>query len=612
MKKFKDYRKLLIFIKPHSLLFAISVFFMLLTQLIEKIASVGAIIPFITILIAGNKINIPDSIRLPVCLNDHFRQMIVYVNSIDRLSLLGWLVFSIAVAFFFKEIFTILHSYMLSKLSLKVVKDIKGKLYEKILSLSFDFYSENRAGQLVSKITYDAGIVQNSVAEGLRDLIYSSIELIVLIVLTIMLIVAFAIPWTLIIMMLVVMPAIVYPVTRIGKKLRSISTDAQNKMADMNSILYETFSGIRIVKAFDMAAYEGKRFNNVNEDFYKIMLKSVKRLVVISPISEYVAILAGVGVIYFGGKLMIVGELDPGAFTAFVGLLLQMIAPFKRLSKVHGINQQALAASTRIYEILESEPSIQDSSKAKKLSLFKDKIVFSNVSFKYHDHDILKNINLEVKKGAVIAFVGKSGVGKTTLVNLIPRFYDVSKGSLEIDNSNIKDLSVASLRKNIAVVTQETILFNDTVKANICYGSHRAKMQDIEKAATVANAHAFINKLPNKYETVIGDRGLKLSGGEKQRLAMARAILKNPPILILDEATSQLDSESEKLVQDALDHLIEGRTVFIIAHRLSTIKHASKIVVLDKGKIAEVGTHEELMSNVSHYRRLYDLQFIDR
>ena len=611
MRKFKDYSKLLHFIKPHSVLFAISVFFMLLTQLIEKIASVGAIIPFITILIAGNKINIPEGIRLPLVINNSLRQMTDYVNSIDRLSLLGWLVIGIAVAFLFKGIFTILHSYLLSKLSLKVVKDIKNTLYEKLLSLSSDFYSENRTGQLVSKITYDAGVVQNAVAEGLRDLIYSCIELMVLITLTVILIIAFAIPWTLIIMMLVVMPAIVYPITKIGKKLRSISTDAQNKMADMNSILYETFSGIRIVKAFDMAAYEGRRFNKVNEDFYRIMLKSAKRLVSIGPISEYVAILAGVGVIYFGGKLMITGELDPGAFTAFVGLLLQMIAPFKKLSKVHGINQQALAASTRIYEILESEPSIQNIPQAKKLSLFKSEIVFSDVHFKYHDNDVLKDINLKVKKGDVVAIVGKSGVGKTTLVNLIPRFYDVIKGSLEIDGNNIKDLNIASLRKNIAVVTQETILFNDTVKANICYGKQKAKMQDIEKVAKVANAHAFINKLPNKYETIIGDRGVKLSGGEKQRLAMARAILKNPPILILDEATSQLDSESEKLVQEALDHLIEGRTVFIIAHRLSTIKHANKIVVLDKGKIAEVGTHEELMKNARHYKKLYDLQFID-
>jgi subfamily B ATP-binding cassette protein MsbA len=611
MKKFDDYIKLLRFIKRHSALFVVSVFFMFLTQLIEKIASVGAIIPFITILIAGNKITLPQNVNLPIFLDDKIRNIVSRVNSVERLDLLVWLVFGIAIAFLFKEIFNILHSYLINKLSLKVVKDIKEKLYSKLLSLSLDFYSENRAGQLVSKITYDAGVVQNSVAEGLRDLIYSIIELLVLVVLTVILIVTFAIPWTLIILILVIMPAIVYPVTKIGKRLRIISTDAQNKMADMNSVLYETFSGIRIVKAFDMNSYEEDKFNKINNSFYRIMLKSAKRLVSISPISEYVAILAGVAIIYLGGKLMITGQLDPGAFTAFVGLLLQMIPPFKKLSKVHGINQQALAASTRIYEILESKPTIQETPNLKHIKDFTQNIVFSNIWFKYHQEEVLKGISLKVEKGDVVAIVGRSGVGKTTLVNLIPRFYDPFKGSITIDGVDIKSLSLSSLRGNIAIVTQETILFNDTVKNNIAYGNKKATFGEIERAAKIANADKFINKLPNKYDTIIGDRGFKLSGGEKQRLAMARAVLKNPPILILDEATSQLDSQSEQLLQEALDHLIKGRTVFIIAHRLSTIKHANKIVVLDEGKIAEIGSHKELMEEDSFYKKLYNMQFID-
>lgn len=612
MRKFDDYKRLIGFIKPHKWIFISSAVSMFFESVLGKIASVGAIVPFVTILLAGDKIAVPQSTDVGGFLRQGADNIASYLNSLDRLTLLNWLVAGVLILFLLKELFTYLHSYLISDLSLRVVRDIKDKLYNKLLNLSLDFYGERRAGQLVSRITYDAGVVQNAVAEGVRDLIYESIELLVLIITLILIIVIFAIPWTLILIILLVLPLVAYPVNRIGKRLRLISSNAQTKMADINSTLYETFSGVRIVQAFGMEDYEKAKFNRQNQSFYKVMLKSAKRLVAVSPLSEYISILAATLVIFFGGKYVISGKLDPGAFTAFIACLLQMIKPFKRLSKVHGINQQALAAAERIFEILDKEPSIKEPLEAVELKPLSKEIVFDNIHFKYHDDAILKDISLKVKKGEIIAIVGKSGVGKTTLVNLIPRFYDVNRGAILIDGADIREVSLDSLRGQIGIVTQETILFNDTVAANIAYGNPDASRQEIEEAAKIANAHDFIVQLPQKYYTPIGDRGVRLSGGQRQRLAIARAMLKDPPILILDEATSQLDTESEKLVQAAIDKLMKGRTVFVIAHRLSTVKHASRIIVLAEGKIAELGTHEELMAKNSHYKKLYDMQFKDK
>ena len=575
-------------------------------------ATVGGIIPFVDVVLRGKKIQIPEGSNLPKVLYEPILKFINYLNSFSQLELLKWLAISVIVLFLFKEIFTFLHSYLIRKLSLLVVRDIRNKIYNKLLNLSLDFYSHSKAGQLVSRITYDAGMVQNAVAEGLRDLIFESIQLLVLITLLVFIVQLYNIPWWLIFVILIVMPSIIYPVIRIGRKLRAISTAAQEKMANINSILYETFSGIRIVKAFDMSEHENDKFKNQNLSFYKIMLKSVKRLAITSPLTEYISIVAGALIIYLGGREIILRGLAPGGFLAFIVLILSMSKPFNKLSGVHIINQQALAAAERIFKILDKESTIKDKDKAGQIDDFESKITFKDVSFNYNKKDeILKDINLEVKKGEIIAIVGRSGVGKTTLVNLIPRFYDVINGKVAIDGYDIRDITISSLRKQIGIVTQETILFNDTVRANIAYGKIDADLNRVKEAARIANAHDFIEKLPYGYETVIGDRGFKLSGGEKQRLAIARAVLKSPPILILDEATSQLDTENERLVQKALDNLMAGRTVFVIAHRLSTVRHASRIIVLDKGVIAELGTHEELTGKDSLYKKLYNLQFRD-
>jgi subfamily B ATP-binding cassette protein MsbA len=332
-------------------------------------------------------------------------------------------------------------------------------------------------------------------------------------------------------------------------------------------------------------------------------------MILVSPLTEFIGFVCFGAVLWIGGKEVIVNQMSPGAFIAFLFALFSLLRPFKRLSRVHGINQHALAAAERIFEILDTPNEIQNKENATTLAPIKNNILFKDVTFGYGDKTVLSGIHFKVNVGEIVAIVGPSGVGKTTLVNLVPRFHDPVSGSVLIDGIDLRDVTLDSLRGQVGLVTQETILFNDTVSANIAYGRSGTSHADIEKAARIANAHDFISKLPLKYQTMIGDRGMKLSGGERQRLSIARAVLKNPPILILDEATSALDTESEILVQDAIHNLMKGRTVLVIAHRLSTIKDAHRILVLDGGRIAETGNHEELVLKDGIYRRLYDLQF---
>jgi subfamily B ATP-binding cassette protein MsbA len=602
IKEMKEYIRLLKFVKPYVWILIAAIVFMGFSTLVGNVASVGLIIPFVTGIIANKDIEVPVEVAPKIA------NFIGYLNSLDRLQLLYLVVMILVISFALKEIFTVMHAFLINKLSLGVVRDVKNKLYEKLLGLSLSFYSENKAGTLVSRITYDAGVIQNSISEGLNDLILQSVQLGVLFTFLLIITFSFKIPLFLIAIALLVIPVIIYPIVRIGKRLRKISTMAQEKMADINAILFETFSGIRIVKAFSMEKYEVDKFGRQNQSFFKIMLKSVKRIIAVSPLTEFVSVVCASLIVLMGGKAVIEESLDPGAFFAFLACLLQMIRPFNRLSRVHSINQQALAAATRIFNILDTSPAVVETKHAVDIEPFKEEIIFEEVWFRYEDKDVLKGINLRVKRGEVLALVGPSGVGKTTLVNLLPRFYDPTKGKILFDGRDIKKATLKSLRSQIGIVTQETILFNDTVKANIGYGSV-ANQKKIEEAAKIANAHDFIMNLPLGYETVVGDRGFKLSGGEKQRLAIARAILKNPPILILDEATSQLDTRSELMVQKAINNLIRGRTVFVIAHRLSTIRDADRIIVIDEGRIVEEGTHQQLMEKSGLYKRLHEMQF---
>jgi subfamily B ATP-binding cassette protein MsbA len=501
----------------------------------------------------------------------------------------------------------------MTNVSEKVIRDIKNRIYSKLLNQSLDFYNTNPTGILMSRITYDSAVVRDAIGTGVADTFYQPIELMVYFVALIGVKLYFGIPWSIIVIGSVIFPLILFPVRKIGKRLRDISHRSQEKIADITNMLIETISGIKLVKSFNMQSYEKKKFAALNQKFYKLTMQAVSRMKLVSPLTEATGVVCVAVILWVAGGSIVTGKLSAGAFSAFLAAIFSMMKPVKRLTGVYGVNQQALAATERIYAILNAPVSDKEASEPKELETFRDEIRFNHVHFSYRKdtekNKIFSGIDLVVRKGEVVALVGPSGSGKTTLVNLINRFYDPDEGAVLIDGINIKELSLKSLREKIGLVTQETFLFNDTVRANLCYGHEDIDDERLIEAACAANAHEFITDLPYSYDTVVGEKGVRLSGGQRQRLAIARAVYKNPPILILDEATSHLDSESEKLVQDALNNLMSGRTVIAIAHRLSTITHADRIVVMDKGQIVDIGPHSDLIRRNPLYKRLYDIQF---
>jgi len=571
--------------------------------------SIGMIIPLVDNVISGKKIVISQSITLP----GPIQHLIDSANAMAPIVLLNRITVIVIVLWLLKNFFEFCQTYLMNDVAQLVIRDVKNTIYKKLLTLSMDFYYKNPTGKLMSRITYDAAVIRDSISAGLTDLIYQPVQLLIYLGILIAVKIFFAIPWSLIIVSMGLFVLIVYPVVKIGKKLKSISRRSQETMGDITTTLHETISGVRVVKAFSMEDYEAEKFTAQNEAFYRLSMKSTKRMAVVSPITEF----AGVGcvavILWIAGKQIVSGSLSTGAFVTFLASILSLMRPIKRLTNVYSINQQAIAAAERIFETLDTKPTVAQKPDAVSIPNIRDSIKFDNVSFKYDakGKDVLKDISLEVKVGQIAAFVGPSGVGKTSLVNLVPRFYDVSGGKVTIDGIDVRDCTAKSLMEQIGIVTQETILFNDTVAANISYGSRKMDREAVMRAAKIANAHEFIMKMPKGYDTLIGEKGFRLSGGEKQRLAIARAIFKDPPILILDEATSQLDTESEMLVQEAIDRMMKNRTVLVIAHRLSTIKHATTIYVLDEGRIAEKGAHDELLARGALYKKLYDMQFRD-
>jgi len=525
----------------------------------------------------------------------------IFVNK--RLDMLKLLPPAIFLVFIVKGAFMFGSTYLMNHVGQKIVADLRESLYAHLQKLSLGYFDQNQSGVLISRITNDVNLIQGAVSNAITGLLKEVFTIVFLVG------VIFYRDWQLASIAILVFPVAIYPLNKFGRLIRRISRQTQVTMGTITSHLQETISGHRIVKAFATEDYETKRFNANNQELFKLIVKEIRVRAISSPIMESLGGLGIAFIVGWGGYNVIKGYSTPGTFFSFITALLILYDPIRKLNGVNATVQTGLAAATRVFEILDTVPEIQDREGARNMAPFSRSIVFDNVYFGYDGNPVLKGINLEVHAGEVLAVVGSSGGGKTTLVHLIPRFYDVVEGRIEIDGVDIRDVTISSLRSQIGIVSQQTILFNDTVYNNIIYGSADKNEAEVIRAAKQAYAYDFIRQLPKKFDTVIGDQGVRLSGGERQRLSIARALLKDAPILILDEATSSLDSESESEVQEALENLMKSRTTLVIAHRLSTVRNADRIIVLAGGRIAEEGRHDELMTNKGEYFRLYQLQF---
>ena len=495
-------------------------------------------------------------------------------------------------------------SYLMASVGERVIAKIRFDLYSHLQKLSLSFFADLHTAELMSRLMNDV----NRLARFSSQALVMAFRQIVTIVA--LLAVMFVRDWLLTLFAIVAFPMVAVTMRVIGRQLYKINKRAQEKSAEMNILLQEAFTGTKIVKAFGREEHEQKRFDKLNQRLLALAIKDHRTDELSEPLMEALAALAMVLGLWYAGAKVIDGSMTPGTFFSFLAAVLLLYAPVRKLSRLANSFQQVTSSAERIFELFDTPPTIIDKPGAHVLNGFEDRVEFDQVSFKYADGDgpVLKEISFTVKKGEVVAFVGMSGAGKSTLVDLIPRFHDVTEGQIRVDGVDVKDLSVASLRALIGIVTQETFLFNDTIYANIAYGRLEATREEVEQAAQLAQAHHFIASTPNGYSTLVGERGVKLSGGQRQRIAIARAFLKDPPVLILDEATSDLDAESEFLVHQALTNLMKGRTVFVIAHRLSTVRSADRILVVHDGRIAETGRHDELMARDGVYRRLYSYQ----
>jgi len=522
----------------------------------------------------------------------------------DQLAL-TYLPLLILALFAFRGLMNFGQSYFNDYVGLRIINDVRNALNRHFQSLSVSFFYKHPTGTLIARVNSDVQLLRYAITDAVASFMKDAVSLTALVV------VAFLKDWVLATMAFVVFPASVLPVMRLSRRIKRFTRRGQIRTGTLTALLQESIQGNRIVKAFSMEGYEDQRFKEENWRLFKQSLRASRIKAVVAPSMEMLASFGIVGVVWYGGWSVNAGGRTQGEFMAFMAAMFLMYGPFKGLARTYTAVHQGLAGAERVFEILDEAPEIDDKPDAQVARPFSQSIEFHNVSFGYKETPVLKGVNLKIEAGQMVALVGMSGVGKSTLVDLIPRFYDVREGRVTVDGIDVRDLTVSSLRGQIGMVTQHTFLFNDSIRNNIAYGEPGRRMDDIIAAATAANAHDFISALPNGYDSVIGEMGMQLSGGQRQRLAIARALLKNAPILILDEATSSLDAESERAVQDALENLIAMRTTIVIAHRLSTIRKADRIVVMVDGTIAEEGTHEQLLRRNGEYSRLYSIQALE-
>lgn len=599
-----EFLRLLRYALPHKGKLCLAILAMLLVALLSAV-SIGTIQPVLDLVLSPK--DAPSFISLPKALQNQLGPLVnnlSWVREADKLTVVaaicGLLLFLIIV----KGILLYIHKYTMSYVAEHVMMDVRNDLYAAIHRLSLGFFNQRSTGEIMSRLTMDVNLLGETVtiafSQALREPFYilSFAALLVLL------------QWQLALLCLLVLPLLFIPITRFGNKIRHRGLLVQERYAELNTILQEALTGIRIVKAFVAEEYERLRFARKNQESFRAAIRIARVTALSWPVLEVLGGIGILGVVVFGSFLVLRQILSLGEFMVFLAALMSIFTPIKRLGGMNNYIQRGMAGVKRVFELMDTRPDLLEAPDAIPLSPVQGAVAFRGVSFAYGgNRPVLVDVSFEVRGGQLVAIVGSSGAGKSTLVDLIPRFYDPTAGRVEIDGTDVRRVTFRSLREQIGIVTQEVILFDDTVYNNIIYGQWGVTSDRVREAARIAHAAEFIERLPQGYEARIGERGVRLSGGEKQRIAIARAVLRDPPILILDEATSALDAESERLVQDALDRLMEGRTTFVIAHRLSTIIRAHRVLVLEQGKIVEAGTHQELLDARGVYYRLYQTQF---
>ena len=596
------YRRLLVFLRPHSGAVVLAVVAAAIYAVFDAMTYV-LLIPFVQALFMSGGAPAAASGSVMQSFLDATVYTYVDVEG-DPLEAIGRIIILLIAVFFVKNVFAFTRAYLLARAEQGVNRDLRDAVYDHLLDLDLGFFGRTRMGQIVSRLTTEIEQLRMLVTREMSRLVSAVFEFVV--ALAAMLLIS----WKLTLAAFVVIPAAMGIWGPLVNVLRRRDRRVLHLGGEVNAHIFETLAGIRLVKSSSAEVRERERFHGLTAEYFRQFMRAEVGRAMAVPMTEMLAAAGTIALLWYGARLVVGAEIIGAEFVGFLGLSLKLYAPVKNVAKFPAIAQPGLVAAERVFEFLDAEPEIVDKPDAKAISTFEQSIVYDNVTFAYRDDDpVLRDVSFTVPRGSVLALVGPSGAGKSTVVDLLSRFFDVTSGSVSVDGVDVRDLRVSDLRSLMGIVSQETVLFHDSIRANIAYGRPEATSDQVEEAARAANAHDFIERMPHGYETIIGERGAELSGGQRQRIAIARAILRDPPILIFDEATSSLDTESERLIQNAIDRLLEGRTVFVVAHRLSTVQRADHILVLEGGRVVEQGDHQTLLAQSGRYKRLHDLQF---